>query len=134
MPRVIFVGIHNKPAKQPLCSSTKTGKVIHEIMRNVLPINNAILLTNLFEVEYMPNFISQQFLFEEWMQKYRPTNEDIIVLLGKKVQEWFEPYEYDFNLLNVYHPSYVIRKGKQLEYVEDVTKKITQLITETAVS
>ncbi len=32
MKRIIFVGLHNKPHRTPLCASTKTGKLIQKII------------------------------------------------------------------------------------------------------
>ena len=50
--KIIFVGIHNKPGKIPLCSSTPTGKIIKQITEKIK--TKKIVKTNLYDVDYLP--------------------------------------------------------------------------------
>lgn len=123
--RIIFVGLHSKPHKTPLCGSTKTGKLINRII-NVLNTDIKILKTNLFEVEYMPHRREYSQLRHEWYDTHLPTNDDIIVLLGALTHKEFN---YDFGrIIKIAHPASKRSHIDMDAYVEDTAKKIRTLL------
>ena len=85
--RVFFVGMHNKPGKLPLDSSTMTGKVIDRIISE---ISVECIKTNLCDIDYFPKdkvLINECNI--EWYYKHNPNSKDIVILLGRWVQQNF---------------------------------------------
>jgi hypothetical protein len=88
--RIIFVGIHNKPGLPPLCSTTRSGKVIDACIKELKPRYRSFK-SNLFDTDYYPvHGMEHVGLYTKWRERvgYNPVI-DIVVLLGAKVQsEW----------------------------------------------
>lgn len=118
--RVIFVGIHQKPYKQPLDSSTKTGKIIDEVIGK-LKTNVVVRKTNLYDQDHMPDTIYEKIhLAKEWHDKNQVELFDVVVLLGKEVQENYLQYgEYT---ICVNHPA-SIYTGKN-KYIQNLAESI----------
>lgn len=124
-PRIIFVGMHNKPGKLPLCGSTKSGKLINRIIERLEPIKT--IKTNLCDVEYFPtDSLEIKRMGIEWLRKYEPEKCDVVVLLGAWVHDHFL-YE-DLKVLKIAHPSSKRSHIEIDEYVETTTEKIIKLI------
>lgn len=119
--RIIFVGIHNKPETLPLDSSTKSGKLIDKIIFN-LPEHTCIK-TNLFDLNYIPQEDVDKHS-QKWIEKYYPTNKDVIILLGSNVHKLF-PKNVQSILIEVKHPSSIWSKRAQEEYVKYILNKLT---------
>ena len=128
---VYFVGMHNKPGKLPLDSNTKTGKIIDEIISG---IKSNCVKTNLCEVEYhqieLVNQAEIDVKAKEWHYKYKPKDEDVIVLLGNWVKENFE---WNFgkklkNTVELFHPASFKVRGNKSQYVSDAIKLINNLL------
>ena len=119
--RIIFVGVHNKPNLEPLCSSTKTGKLVNRII-NELPKGFEIEKTNLFNVEYLPEYEDMIDLGNEWYWTNLPTNEDIIVLLGAITHKQFR-HDVE-NLIKIAHPASKRSHKDMDEYVFSAVGKI----------
>jgi hypothetical protein len=122
MKRILFVGMHNKPDIKPLCSSTKSGKLIDKIILQLKQIE--CVKTNLFDVEYLPtdsHEIRQMSL--EWHDIYNPKDNDVIVLLGAIVHKHF--WKCDSHILQIAHPS---RKRSHVDMDEYVTKSTEQIL------
>lgn len=119
MKRVIFVGIHNKPGLPPLCSTTRTGKVIDRVISKLIVKNCE--RKNIFPVEYMPK--RQEAI--ELTRQFEIDPDALYVGLGKVVcnQLWLLNIK---NLVPVHHPSYMMRQGaKALDrYVVDLALHI----------
>jgi hypothetical protein len=119
MNRVIFVGIHNKPEMKPLDSRTRSGKTIDQIISK---LNADCVKTNLYEVDYYPAVKEMSSLQWQWFKKYTPSSCDVVVLLGRSVQQDF------FNCLakkvKVPHPSLQFAKLSREQYIEKVVKEI----------
>ena len=82
--RVIFVGIHNKPGVTPLASSTKTGKIIDQIIQRLNGFS--CVKSNLFAFDYLPENDHEDWKFiVDWSKRVSYTDSDIIVCLGKRV-------------------------------------------------
>jgi len=121
--RIIFVGVHNKPGKLPLDSSTKSGKIIDIIAKG---LNKKIEKTNLYNSDYLPTERAEKdYLIEEWFYTTLPTNEDIIILLGCEVQKEFK-FELD-NIIKLKHPAY--RKNIKKDYITNAVNEIKKLTT-----
>jgi hypothetical protein len=83
--KVIFVGMHNKPGKLPLDSTTKSGKIIDSIIEK---IEATCIKTNLCDIDYFPKDKKTIYACSlEWVSKQKPSDDTIIVLLGGWVQK-----------------------------------------------
>lgn len=116
--RILFVGMHNKPGKQALDSSTMTGKVIDQIISQ-FPGHES-LKVNLCETEYQPPEWMMDAFVTRWKQKYNPSIDDVVVLLGKWVQKHLKISGTHIVLLP--HPAGVF--GKKDEYIAGCSGKI----------
>jgi hypothetical protein len=119
--RIIFVGVHNKPNLQPLCSSTKTGKLVNRII-NELPKGFEIEKTNLFNTDHFPKYEKMNDLGNEWYWTNLPTDEDIIVLLGAITHKQFRHSVK--NLIKIAHPASKYSHKDMDEYVLSAAGKI----------
>ncbi len=130
--KIIFVGMHNKPNKEPLCSSTKSGKLIDRIIKKVKPIR--YLKTNLYNTEYYPPENSKERLAQDWINRYNPQPDDIIVLLGAEVHKHYIERLKIKNVIKIPHPAsqrshvdmkaYVTRAVKQIKFFQKEDKKM----------
>lgn len=119
--KIFFVGVHNKPRMMPLDSKTISGKMIDQIIQK---ISAECIKTNLFEDEYLPkrkeiiwatNFV--------WNDKYKPTPDSIIILLGKWVSENF--LFKTSNTIQLPHPASCMGYREKKSYLEIAVEKIT---------
>jgi len=114
--RVIFVGVHNKAGKEPLDSSTVSGKRIDTIINKLHRVE--CIKTNLWEVEYFPkDKVEKVLLIEKWFVKYWENKDDIIVLLGSVVHYSFPKYILG-NIIKLSHPSLQFSKLKPTDYID----------------
>ena len=88
--KIIFVGMHNKPGVMPLCTSTKSGKLIRKIY-NELPKEIGILKTNLYNIDYYPIQLEKYNLALDWHHRINLEFDDIIILLGAEVHKGINP-------------------------------------------
>lgn len=124
-PRIIFVGMHNKPGKMPLCSSTKSGKLIDRIIKQLRPYE--CLKTNLCDVEYLPtDLIEICKLRIDWHDKNHPEDWDIIILLGAWIHRNFLS---DIpRTLKIAHPASKRSHIEIDDYVSKTTANILKLL------
>lgn len=124
MKKVFFVGMHNKPGMLPLDSKTKSGKLIDAIISQ---LQYHCVKTNLCEIEYFPKEKKEIFAGNlEWNEKYQPTDESIIVLLGSWVHRNF--ILTNAKIIKLPHPaSFMVNVDK-----DAYLKKAVSLINETA--
>ncbi len=124
--KVIFVGMHNKPGKMPLCSSTKSGKVIDRIIDGLRP--SECLKTNLYDIDYFPKRQEEKNSWaKEWHERIRPMGDDVIVLLGREVHENFI-IGTSGKVIKIPHPSSRISYAQGDSYVKSAIAKIQQAI------
>ncbi len=127
--RILIVGVHNKVGLPPLCSTTKSGKLIDRIANK---LSKPIEKTNLFNTEYLPTKTEKKELVEEWFWTHLPTDDDVVVLLGGQVHKDFN---HDVkNLIKIQHPAAQWSKKSMDEYVlsavakiENITHNVTRL-------
>ena len=118
--KVIFVGLHNKPDKMPLCGSTKSGKLINRVVKEFdLPYQK----TNMWDVDYYPTGDHEKLSLEWYHRIEYSLRTDIIVLLGAKVLEKFIDMGFD-HVLKFAHPSSKRSHVAMNEYVETMVKAI----------
>jgi hypothetical protein len=123
--RVIFVGLHNKPGKRPLCISTKSGKLISRII-NEGALKN-YLKTNLFDVEYFPTERDEQVnLAFDWLKRVEPQEDDVLVLLGATVHNATPPNS--SKELKIAHPASKRSHVAMNEYVSQTIERILSLL------
>lgn len=118
--KVIFVGMHNKPNKRPLDSSTLSGKRIDSIIEN-LPYAECVK-TNLCDVDYFPGIEELPGFNLDWHEKQEPGEQTIIVLLGRWVQENFVSKK--GKVVRLPHPASIYGAIKKDEYVNNSVMKI----------
>lgn len=119
--RVFFIGIHNKPGLPPLCSSTKSGKVIDAIISKI-DASVKIVKCNLFDTDHVPdkNEITAHCL--HWNNCYEPSPNDIFIILGARVKHYLKPNT--FTVLLVKHPSCPMTLHDKLKYIETISSFI----------
>lgn len=119
--KIIFVGIHNKPHTAPLCSSTKSGKVIDRIIKQ-LP-GREVIKTNLYGIDYMPTTKKMKWaLVLNWNSRIQPDQHDMVILLGKEVQRNF-PMDLLF-IIKLAHPSSIWSGIALDKYITDAVMQI----------
>ncbi len=117
--RIIIVGVHNKVGLKPLCSTTKSGKLIDRIANR---LTKPIEKTNLFNIDYMPIKSEKQKLIDEWFWVNLPAPEDVVVLLGGAVHKDFN-CEIN-NLIKIQHPAAQWSHKSMDDYVSSAVEKI----------
>lgn len=119
-----FVGMHNKPNMKPLDSKTMSGKIIDAII-NELPI--FCEKTNMCEVDYMPKEKREIWAHNlEWNEKYQPTTDSIIVLLGGWVHKHF--LLTNAKIIKLPHPASSIYHAKKEDYIKNAVDKIKSVL------
>lgn len=123
--RVIFVGMHNKPHKSPLCSSTKSGKLVDRIADGITHIKS-----NLYDVDFYPKSEQQKReLAIDWIIRVDPAEKDIIVLLGAEVHKNF--VHESKRIIKIAHPASQFSHEQMNEYVLKARTKIELLSAKT---
>lgn len=122
--KVIFVGMFNKPNKQPLDSSTMTGKVIDRIIEK---ISATCIKTNLCDIDYFPK--DKRLIYAcnlEWSKRHQPTSDTVIVLLGGWVQKNFLLTE--AKIIKLTHPAGIFGTKNKDEYINGAVAQIKSVI------
>lgn len=132
-PAVIFVGYHNKEGKTPLCSSTKSGKVIDSIISGCSLTN--FKKTNLFDTESEPSESEKYNTRRDWLFRVDFNKGDIIVLLGAQVHSHFPisgaVSAGGVKIIKLAHPASIFYKTKasQEKYIQDSITEINKRIS-----
>lgn len=113
--------MHNKEDKLPLCGSTKSGKLIDRIIKELKPIE--CVKTNLYDVDYYPATADKWSLAMNWNERIDAYWTDIIVLLGAEVHKNFIPLSFE-NIIKIAHPSSKRSRVAMDEYVLGTIEKI----------
>lgn len=116
--RIIFVGMHRKPGKEPLDSSTKSGKIIDRIIEQISNSALVIVKSNLYDIERLPEQEEKLLLKQQWLNTYRPQSIDTIVLLGAYVQQDFPTDVRVRNLVKIPHPASKRSEKETNEYIQ----------------
>lgn len=101
--RVFFVGMHYKPNKPPLCSTTPSGKVIDSIISGLLPCE--VVRTNLCYTEYFPEEEDISRGRRDWPRFNQTRPGDVVVLLGAFVHRNFPELYKRIPVIKIAHPS-----------------------------
>ena len=123
--RIILVGMHNKPGKMPLCSSTKTGKLLNRILLNFRDME--IVKSNLYNIDFYPFHADKKELALDWHSRINPTVKDIIILLGAEVHKNFIEYLH-LNTIKLAHPASKRSHESMDKYVVNAVEKIEKMI------
>jgi hypothetical protein len=120
--KIVFVGLHNKPGLPPLCSTTKTGKIIDIICSHFNGVE--FEKKNIFPVEYLPGFYEREKLIDQ----FEIEENTFYIGLGKITADSLDGLTSNSN--SFYHPSYVLRKGNKYkkEYIWNVVNFIELLL------
>ncbi len=119
------MGIHNKPDKEPLDSSTKSGKLIDRV---IFQIDKEVecVKSNLFDFDRMP-VMEKDKAVVLWMMRVNYRNSDIVVLLGAITHGYFRRTKLS-KMIFVGHPSGVWSKDGKEKYVFETVEKIRSKI------
>lgn len=123
--KVIFVGMHNKPNTNPICPSTKTGKLVNRIIKELPEIQ--VLKTNLYDIEYYPKSEDKPPLARDWTFRIQPDLDDIIVLMGAEVHKNY--IDTVGRVIKIAHPASKWSHVDMDEYVKLTSEKIIGLLT-----
>ena len=123
--RIILVGMHNKPGKMPLCSSTKTGKLLNRILINFRGME--IIKSNLYDIDFLPIYADKRELSIDWHNRINPTPKDIIILLGAEVHKNFIKYLH-LNTIKLAHPASKRSHESMDDYVLNAVAEINKII------
>lgn len=122
MGRIFFIGMHNKPGMGALDSKTMTGKIVDEIISR-LPDRECIK-TNLCDTEYLPTEFREIMAASLiWDKQYKPTDEDLLVLLGKWVDKNIAFGDY-LPVVRLTHPAARIVTSNRQKYIDESVQKI----------
>ena len=124
--KIIFVGLHNKPGKAPLCYSTKSGKLIYRIVKE--GGYDKWLKTNLYDTEYYPDREYRRYYTASYWHRVKPRLSDVIVLLGAVVQKDFQYLESHTRYVKIAHPASKRSHKAMDEYVADAIAQINKVI------
>lgn len=118
--------MHNKPNTKPLCSSTKSGKLIDRIIY-LIPPQYEIIKTNLCDLDYLPTERKEILACNlHWGNTYQPTSDDIVILLGNWVQKNFLTTE--LKSIKIKHPSSQRSWEQMNSYVFSAVEKILKTV------
>lgn len=125
--KIFFVGIHNKPGKGPLDITTKSGKVITEIIKRLPPVLETVR-TNLFDTDFFPEVALRKDVSNAraWALRVGFTDQDIAVTLGDSVHRHFR--NSGFTFITRGHPASQRSKEKQAQYIVDTAFEICYTI------
>lgn len=115
-----FVGMHNKTGMMPLDSKTMSGKMIDAIIKE-LPIY--CIKTNLCEVDYFPKDNNEILIGNlKWNEKYQPTTDSTIILLGGWVHKHF--LFTNAKIIKLPHPASQFGNVNKEKYIINAVDKI----------
>ena len=130
--KVIFTGIHNKPDKPPLCSTTRTGKLVDAIIARVheeCPKLTCVK-SNFFDANELPEVIDRTILYaneSNWRKRTGYKHKHTLVIgFGKVVQHCLDLT--GIKHLKFVHPASVRSNEKRKRYVHHVAQAITFII------
>lgn len=131
-PRIIFVGVHNKPGFAPLDSRSKSGKMIDRVIAGLQTecglFEAEFVKTNLFDLPGFPSWSPERGVsVMNWSKRAGRTDDDIVILLGACVHDAFKHCKYP-NLVRIGHPSGVWSKLKQEEYIINACIKVSEVL------
>lgn len=110
----------------PLDSKSRSGKLIDRIIRRLemfephVDYSVTCDKSNLFDLEYMPTVYDRVDALTEWANRVSRANGDVIVSLGRCVNEVFG----SLSDIHLGHPSGVWSREKKNQYVRRALKKI----------
>ena len=123
---IVFVGIHNKPDIPALDSSTKTGKIIDQIIKVIDDGKRTIKKANYFDLTHIPSDganVSKYYCDFRSRLQYNP-KKTLLIGLGADVKKFLSPALGVESFLWVQHPASLWSREKQKAYIAQLTYKI----------
>lgn len=128
MDKVFFIGVHNKPGLRPLCASTRSGKMIDQIIGQ---LKAKCVKTNFINANEAPNklsFAEREAAGWYWIIRTPYKSGDTVVLLGKYVQKYFPHWLLlESEIIEIPHPAYPKSKEAKQLYIEAAVDQINSL-------
>lgn len=116
---IIFVGIHNKPDIPALDSSTKTSKIIDQIIKVIDDGKRTIKKGNYFDLTHIPSDGANSSKYYSDFRirlQYNP-KKTLLIGLGADVKKYLSPALGVESFLWVRHPASLWSKEAQSAYV-----------------
>lgn len=105
--------MNNKPDTAPLCSTTKSGKLIDRVIKELPQFECS--KSNLWDLDHWPK--NKEHLFNpEWYERVQYQPGDIVVTLGECVRKAFVKSSIP-HFVHIGHPSAVWSHEKQDDYI-----------------
>lgn len=129
---IFFVGIHNKPGKAALDSSTKTGRIIDIIITQVQALHTRDKLTfhktNLYNLDYLP--IPGKIDGSMWALRvgYGNKPDDCAILLGKECVLRIKGFFSDGDVLCLGHPGHLPTREQEDQYITNSIDQIRKFL------
>lgn len=135
--KIIFVGLSNKPGKEPFDASTNSGKVVDIIIKQIncdcfkVNLVNFAPLDQTGKLRYptKTEIIQSKAEFLDYTYKINP---DLIISFGSIVSNELRKIDFkDIKIIYKQHPSYIyIYKRKKLDsYIDDIVAEIKLVAT-----
>lgn len=125
--KIIFVGMHNKPGKDALDPTTRTGKIINEIIRRTGLAPQYFRKTNLVNQTSIPSPEEMPWHMANFVERVKPRAGDICILLGTWVRAYFKA-PLGTKTIWVRHPSSFIGRTDKEKYIADVETRLWQAL------
>ena len=108
----------------PLCSLTKSGKLIDRLIKKV---GDKFTLchekTNLYDIDHYPGKEQKELLAIDWHERIQPGLGDVIILLGQEVHLNFLD-TLNYKIVKLPHPASIFSHTSQEEYIQKALEKI----------
>lgn len=129
-PRIYFVGIHNKPGLTPLCSSTRSGKLIDGVIAAIKNPHVEILKTNLYDLDYLPESENLKLDVTKWAERVGYDERfDTAITLGDKVQKAFKKWRpKDTGDVPIMHPAARWSQKNKERYIKSAVSNLEILL------
>ncbi|MTB53003.1 hypothetical protein [Lewinella sp. W8] len=116
---VVFTGVHFKPGKKALDSSTLSGSVVDDIIK-LLPPGWEFKKVNLYQCEYLPSGEEaeeqERWFFNQVERFYEKTGGLIVYafcgrMVEQRLKKWLVPGTY------VPHPASIVYQKSRLDFI-----------------
>jgi hypothetical protein len=126
--RVIFVGVHNKPGKSPLDSSTLTGRTVDAIASGLEDFE--VVKSNMHDMECLP--VDRTNSISDWRRRVKYKRTDIVVALGAQVAWDFarhHPSTIAISYIHIAHPAKRMSSVNREMYIRETIEWIKRKAT-----
>jgi hypothetical protein len=121
--KIFFVGMHNKPGKHALDDTTRTGKIVNEIIHRSLMDPAIFEKTNFSDTDKLPREDEMDWHMQNYLERTKPQAGDLFILLGSWVRFYFKKPT-GTRIIPVRHPSSFIGRTDKEKYITEVLERL----------